>query len=350
MPRCLLLLTVFVPLALSADWINITRPWLDDLPGWIPGTNVYTARCGNLACDPRTGDVYLGLPVINGIWKSIDAGENWTRIDEDTYQGRNFGGNSYQLDPASGGLVFFALHAGYRDEAGERHTLRPGCLLTTDGGETIHTFGAPDSGGKGGKGRHDGFTWGVVDWTEQPPHRFFTKEHHTKPGDLWYSDDAGVSWRPVEMQANAVGMVNGDILLAGAENGIYRSGDAGMSWEKVSDLVVGNRITHRYGDQVFWTAGNAVIVTTDGKNWQTWGSELPGAITFGPYFGRNPREAMVVSRDGFFVTDDAGVTWDKVADYRGFQRAGYAWDPGRGIIYAGGQNAENDYFKLYYRD
>jgi hypothetical protein len=60
---------------------------------------------------------------------------------------------------------------------------------------------------------------------------------------LFRSDDAGVTWdtvsRPAQTNIVAVSPVDHQVLYAAGVSGVYRSSDGGQSWERVSDLANG---------------------------------------------------------------------------------------------------------------
>jgi photosystem II stability/assembly factor-like uncharacterized protein len=328
------------------EWQNLTRPWLDKLPEYHPGSNPYSKRVSAVACDPNTGIVYLILPNKLGIWKSTDHGETWEKSEGQIYQGRNFGGFSHNMDFETGCLLVSALKTGFETKEGEKVIYKPRPVLTCDQGQTWHEVKVAPEGKGGRAGANDGWTWVAVDWSACPPQTMIAKEHHTKPGDIWITQDGGQTWTLTDQESRHLGVIDSNTFVLGKEDGIYRSTDGGSSWEKVSDYVPRPQIAVEYDGQIFWAAGNSVIVTEDGKDWETWGKELPDEIKFGPYLGRNAEEAMVVAGNKIYITRDAGTTWTEAADARGGMRSGYAWDPAENIIYFSAQNETGDVWKL----
>ena len=56
------------------------------------------------------------------------------------------------------------------------------------------------------------------------------------------------------------------------------------------------------------------MVTRDrGRSWEVMGQPIQDLL-YGPFFGKDEKSMMVVTKSGFHVTTDAGKDWKKVAD------------------------------------
>ena len=88
----------------------------------------------------------------------------------------------------------------------------------------------------------------------------------------------------------------------------------------------------------YWATTQGVLVSKDkGATWSVLGSAVNAS--FGPYFGKSANHFVVVGKDGFQETTDAGKTWKVVAPLPpefGAGRVGpnYAWDAKADIFYA----------------
>jgi hypothetical protein len=82
-----------------------------------------------------------------------------------------------------------------------------------------------------------------------------------------------------------------------------------------------------------------VLVSKDkGATWAVLGS--PVAAGAGPYFGKDEKSIMVVTKQGLSETTDAGQTWNVVAPLPpGYEFSptgwfvNFAWDPVRNVFY-----------------
>jgi len=122
------------------------------------------------------------------------------------------------------------------------------------------------------------------------------------------------------------GVADATTLLRGEEPakgdmpqpGILRSTDFGQTWTKVGDYTLHGTCPVHYGPNIYWAAKEGVVVSRDrGMTWSVCGSPIAN-IVFGPYFGRNEQEMMVVSYiDGYSITRNGGQSWTQVAPFFG---------------------------------
>lgn len=123
----------------------------------------------------------------------------------------------------------------------------------------------------------------------------------TSSGGVWRSGDAGVSWRAVDSFFTATRILadpaNPDILyassIAGVSSsaGIWRSTDNGITWRILQGLVAGQVVPGRNGapDGFFNAARDLAISPAD------------------------PRLMVVTTLGGILVSRDSGVSWQQVA-------------------------------------
>ena len=334
----LMLCGVSVLLDLSAQaadkWTDISSPLLERLtnsgarPAWPGG-------CSGVIVNRTNGDVTIKVVGL-GLWRSADKGTNWQRIDGDTISGRDETGWATGVDQnAPMRIASFSLDG----SAG----------WTTDG---IHwkTFTS--------LGRN--WDFGSVDWATPAPKTILAAKHETTPpGEVYVTQDGGVTWRRLSIHLNEnrgrismVGALDAATLIYSSGDGIHRSKDAGVSWTKVSSANPQTRIPAFFRGAHYLGATNSLLVTKDlGATWQERGT--PINIWQGPFFGRDENEMLVVGKDGVSMTKDAGQTWTHAASLKpkegGFVFTPnwfgcYAWDPVNNILYASSMG--NPVYKL----
>jgi photosystem II stability/assembly factor-like uncharacterized protein len=158
---------------------------------------------------------------------------------------------------------------------------------------------------------------------------------------VFRSDDAGQTWRPVGLSGKllmsvAASPAERGLVWAGTEpSEVWRSHDAGSTWEQTSRLEtlpsspewsfpprpdthhVRWIACHPIDPGRLWVAieAGALVSTVDGG--RTWHDRVPG----GPWdthelaVHRNVPDTLRVSAgDGYFESDDAGVTWRSPED------------------------------------
>ncbi|HSQ58025.1 MAG TPA: hypothetical protein VLM40_20035, partial [Gemmata sp.] len=303
-----LCVALLFPIAARAD---------DDKGKWVPiSANVlakvkpgYPGKTAGVAVDPATGDVFMVVPD-QGIWKSTDHGESFTRVDGKAIGGRCETGFALNFDPAGKRLACFMIYGS--------------CATTEDGGKTWTAW----------KTNHLDF--GAVDWSTTG--KCYLAIRHEKNGTLTFSMDAGKSWTDLGTKFNRVGLFDDKIMVCGKAKGLVRSEDAGKTWTDVSDVTPpGYVMTVRDGIG-YWPTEKGLLVSKDrGKTWAIQGAAI--SAVHGPYFGKSADHMVVVGKDGFFETKDGGNEWKKVAPLpEGFKAGGvgpnYAWDAASDIFYA----------------
>jgi photosystem II stability/assembly factor-like uncharacterized protein len=158
----------------------------------------------------------------------------------------------------------------------------------------------------------------------------------TEHGGVFRSDDGGKFWQPVGLanrliMSVATSPTEQDVVWVGTEpSEIWRSADAGRTWQQTSDLrTLASSSTWSFPPRpdthhVRWIAcdpvapgrlwvaieAGALVSTIDGA--RTWRDRVPA----GPYdthelaiHPRAPETLRVAAGDGYFESDDAGVTW-----------------------------------------
>jgi hypothetical protein len=301
--------------ALAAEkgaWTVISDRLIADLenggkkPAW-PG------KTTGVVADRTIGVAFVLIPG-QGVWRTVDKGETFARLDNGTIGGRCETGWSINMDPRGKRMVCFMLDgpSGY----------------TLDGGRTWSRLAE--------MGR--GWDYGAVDWTAAEPKVIFAARHESG-GEHYLSTDFGATWKKIgtDPKIEGVGTVDAETLLLHRGNGIERSTDGGASWAKVSDLNPRSRVAVLFKGMVYWVGAAGLIVSADkGKTWKVQGSAVDAVM--GPFFGKDENHAVVVGKKSFFETTDGGNAWKEVAplpepgcrvDWFG----NCAWDPVGNIFY-----------------
>lgn len=299
----------------KGQWVNVSDKVIKALAddGKKPG---YPGLTAGIAVDRVTGDVYMVVPD-QGIWKSTDKGETFTRADGGKIGGRCETGFALNFDPNGKRLACFMLDgaAGY----------------TLDDGKTWPQF----------KGNGRGWDAASVDWSAKEPTDIFALRHESG-GEVFSSTDMGKNWKLIGKGFSATGIFDAKTFVATKEKekGIMYSTDAGATWTKVSDLQPAGRDIRIFKGVAYWTSGKGLLVSKDkGKTWDVQGAAVD--CSYGPFFGKDEKHIVVAGPKGFFESTDAGDSWKlaaplppefKVAMPGWFLNLG--WDPNADIFYA----------------
>jgi len=168
--------------------INNEGNWAPVGPfSWSNGNNGYNpgnGRINAITVDPNNSDIIYACASSGGVWKSIDAGQTWNTTTDDMIV---LGTSDIAINPQNSNILYLAT--GDRDGF---DTYGVGVLKSTDAGAT---------------------------W--QP-----TGFYNDTPDDLFI------------VNCLAINPENPDIILAGTNNGLYRTDDGGTEWEQI--IVYGN--------------------------------------------------------------------------------------------------------------
>ncbi len=321
---CTLLLLLTASLASAGDWVNFSDELLKTVPQYKDSW-AWNRRVGMLIVNPKSCDLFVALSSGYGVWQSSDGGKTFACVDKKTVNGRGFGGFSISLDPKTGRMAVFMV--GHSSG------------ITLDNGKTWTGFGRPKI-----KEKHDGWSFGDVNWNDGAT-VILAKEHHSER--LWLSRDAGKTWSKLDVEGRKFGVVDEQTFLHVRKDGVYRSGEQGETWTKVSDAAIVGAIPVKYGPTLYWTCKEGLLKSTDGgANWSLCAGKLP-RLQYGPYFGATESDMLVANKDGVYISSDGGETWGKVADFPVITDAiekgkygeryplySFGWDWQRKVIYA----------------
>jgi len=134
---------------------------------------------------------------------------------------------------------------------------------------------------------------------------------------IWRSTDDGVSWEKVHTAdyVNTVSFAGSSVAIAAGNDGdFYRSVDGGLTWQQV-DIGV----TERLNDSDFFDADLGMIVgesgtvmrTMDGgQNWSP--MEIGTDMSLRSLSFLSASSAVIVGESSVFRTEDDGATWTEV--------------------------------------
>src|SRR4051794_7133543 len=100
----------------KGKWVPISESVTSKVKPGYPGKGT-----AGVAVDPSNGDVYMVVSD-QGMWKSTDKGETFTRVDGKAIGGRCETGFALNFDPAGKRLACFMIYGS--------------CASTDDGGKT----------------------------------------------------------------------------------------------------------------------------------------------------------------------------------------------------------------------
>jgi photosystem II stability/assembly factor-like uncharacterized protein len=291
----------------KGQWVNISDALVAKLSGEgaKPG---YAGPTAGVAVDPASGDVFL---IINdrGLYRSGDRGATWARCDGGAIGGRCETGFGIDADPAGSGLAVFVVYGS--------------SAITTDGGKTWK---------KSGLGHVDAV---AADWTGCWS---LVALRHESGGTIARTGDGGQTWQDLGKGFKGVGIFGNQTLVATKEkeDGIFRSTDGGETWAKVSDLKPSGLAMRKNKNAGYWISDAGLLVSRDaGATWAVQGAPLK--MVQGPYFGKDESHIVVLTKEGFQETTDAGRSWKQAAplppDYTADRMTTCAWDAKAGVFY-----------------
>ena len=244
-----------------------------------------TRHIGKILIDPRNPDVVLvaalghayGPNPDRGVFRSTDGGRSWTKV---LYQNPDIGAIDLAADPGDPAVVYAAMYQARR-----------------------------------------------TPWEQYPPDE--------GPGSgLYKSTDGGATWKPITghgLPAGPLGRIGLAVgrggrggrvyALIGArtEAGLYRSDDAGATWQLAGSDP---RLTSRnwyfcrvtvdpQNPDVVYVPNVALLQSTDGDKTFTVLKGQPGGDDYHELWvdPRNPAHMIVGSDQGAVITLDGGRTW-----------------------------------------
>ena len=275
---------------------NSVINWSNPGPAVVTNSSVSISGQGRLNTiikDPNNPlTLYVGSPA-GGIWKSTDDGTNWTPLSDNLPQ---IGVSGIAIDPTDSNIIYIATGD---DDAGDSYSV--GVMKSTDAGQTWNTTG---------------LTYLYTNY--ETTNEIFidpTNNNHiwvASTEGLQKSEDGGDTWT-IKQGGNIVDFrlhpnyYNNSIIYAvgynNNESKFYRSEDKGETFAEISSIPTdSNRIIL----ETTLAAPEKVYVLSAYDNGD------------GTYEGRN-------SFQGVYVSDDAGLNFNKTAESDDIFGSGQSW-------------------------
>lgn len=280
------------------------------------------STCGNVSyvsVDPDDGTVIAGIAA-NGLWEWQPDGGAWAALGD--------GGGSDTIVNRTAWIEYDPLVAERFWEAG---TYGDGVFRTDDGGVTFQQLGDVQS--------VDSIS---VDLTDELRRTMLAGAHERSA--LYLSVDGGNTWTDLAVVLpDDVGFTSYALVLdaqtllvgsyRGAEAGIHRSENGGLTWSSVFELPVAANAV-RGDDAVYWLLedGRGVAVSRDGG--QTF--EVGGPTGGSPRTLSRLGDGTLVTHadEQLLVSGDGGTTWDAVGPPLPFEPNGVTVSEDGGSAYA----------------
>lgn len=285
-----------MPLPLpEGEWVNVTSN-LSHEP----------SECGNLSLGAAKPDEDLLIVGVaqRGLWGSRDGGESWEQLgsssDPEPIINR---ASSLLFDPDSPEIFW---------ESGIYNGM--GIFKTTDSGASFTPQNTT----------HNDFI--SVDFTD-PDRNTVLASGHEQIHKLLLSKDGAATWTEIgdfipdgPLVCGFPYVVDSETFLlgcgsySGGTTGIFRSTDAGGSWEQVSEFGGGSAPLLTKDGTLYWASEGRLGATKSLDNGETWSEPFGVGIVSTP----TPRTAPVELPDGriaalstesIIVSDDGGDTW-----------------------------------------
>jgi photosystem II stability/assembly factor-like uncharacterized protein len=271
---------------------------------WLPLTGsgdsvLATAEVYDLKVDRTRPDIVVAALWGVGIVRSTDAGSTWERLTPE-FTPLGSATTHLVLHPKTGGTLVYATDAGT-------------IARTTNGGETWSIT------------KRDDEAWRVLSLSVDPgnPDILFAGTE----GGILRSGDFGSSWTRISRGAPqlpaslALGSSGGQTRLFayGAGVGVMTSTDMGVTWTRADADLGGATVTLVAGDpdgkNLYAASGRALLrYDADRRTWEAATSGLSGGdITSVAFDIDNPSTMFATSTGGAFRSVNAGAEWTPIA-------------------------------------
>lgn len=303
-------------------------------PSWEDATGDLAglpSECGNLSyvsARPDRPGLVTGV-ALQGMWSSDDSGETWLPLGEGEESDEvTFRLTDVEYDPDDPNR-FWAT--GLYNGGGMYHT--------DDGGATLRQLGS---------------LWSVedvgIDFSDPQRATLVAAGHDVI--QVYLSRDGGETWEAISAglpdeggTIDSVEVVDSNSFLValrgGQVPGIFRTDDAGATWERVyTQGVAGEPVW--LGDELIWLIerGRGLVVSSD--NGQTWTDVPSSSISpFSTSLTLLPDGRLVtVSDRTLVVSDDRGITWRPLGPGLPYEPTGVAYAPHEAAFFIWRQDCE----------
>jgi photosystem II stability/assembly factor-like uncharacterized protein len=285
----------------------------------------------SLTIDSNNPDiVWAGTQSQRGIYKSLDCGESWTRMDNGIEERDNITFRSFTVRPGDSDIVYAGAEISTGIQGIEFDKARGKIYKTEDGGRNWYPIWEGGSLAR----------FIIIDPRDTDiiyaSTGIFDREAYNDTGSgVLKSTDGGKTWRQINNGIDNlfVGYLemhprNPDVLFAAAgmnaarrEGGVYRTYNGGDRWEKVLSAWVMTVVTFSPSDPNVIYAGSAEAFYRSDDGGDTWqklqrhGSYGPPGIRAGVPISAvvdpDDHETVFVNNygGGCFKSTDGGRTW-----------------------------------------
>jgi photosystem II stability/assembly factor-like uncharacterized protein len=300
---------------------------------WTAVTDTLPYSIGVVVMDPNNSHVvWVGTGENNhqralgwgdGVYKTTDGGKSWKNMG--LKESRQIGG--IIIDPRNSNVVYVAAEGSVWGPGGER-----GLYKTTDGGKTWNkVLNISENTGVNNVVFDPRDPDVIYATSEQRRRHIFTKIGGGPESAVYKSTDAGATWEKImnglpKVDIGGIGIavspVNPDyvyLIMQAAENasGFYRSTNRGASWEKMSD----HHESGQYYNEIYcdpknvnkvYSVETVSHVTVDGgRTWKPLSNNNRHVDDHAIWIDPNDTDHFLIGGDGgIYETWDGGETYD----------------------------------------
>lgn len=280
--------------------------------------------------------VAIAALAVGAVWLSSD-GEQAGDLTRRPFVGGDL--HSLAVDPANPDKVMVGGHEGaamsedggktWRQVSDLEGTDPMGWVIDPDDPSKMYVGGHPgfyrsEDGGESFSQDNSGLPGTDVHGLGMDPQNPKTLYAYISQEGLYRSEDAGGSWELVNAEFGAMGPIlvdprNPDTLyLAGMDGGFRRSGDGGESWQEVGNIpdeMVMSSVQDQSAPDTFYAAGGGVAKSTDGgESWEQINEGLPGGVSAVAVASSNSRVVYAGVLEGdtasVYRSEDGGESWE----------------------------------------
>lgn len=284
---------------------------------WSPSNQGISGRAGDsgdaipvfsLTIDPNNNDIiWAGLQFQRGIYKSIDAGISWQRLDQGVVE-TDITFRGFTIQPGASNVVYAAGEISSWEWAGEE----------------IHGLPFDLTKGVVYRTMDGGMHWQAI-WRGDDLARYvWVNPNNT---DIIYIstgifDREAANSDPISMRQKGVAVPGGV--------GIYKSIDGGKTWSQVNqglhNLYVGSLFMHPTNPDILlagagnntYPEGSGIYLTNNGgENWQLVQDSQKSAITSVEFSQSDPQIVYAGGGQLFYRSQDGGLTWEHIVRENG---------------------------------